>query len=151
MSIQPETANQRGVRLNISGLSKHYGTREVLRQAQLSIEPGQFVVIVGRSGCGKSTLLRLVAGLENATAGSIATDGKVQSGLAHNTRIMFQDARLLPWKRVTENVALGLPKAQRAAANAVPWPAPWCTSRACCCSMSRWARWTRSRASRCTV
>jgi sulfonate transport system ATP-binding protein len=119
MSIQQETANQRGVRLSISGLSKSYGTREVLRQAQLTIEPGQFVVIVGRSGCGKSTLLRLVAGLESATAGSIQADGKTQSGLAQDTRIMFQDARLLPWKRVTDNVALGLPKAQRAAANAV--------------------------------
>jgi sulfonate transport system ATP-binding protein len=102
--------------LTLHGLSKRYGEREVLRQAQLNIEPGQFVAIVGRSGCGKSTLLRLVAGLEKASAGSIAVDEKPLAGLSDDTRIMFQDARLLPWKRVVDNVALGLPKSQRAAA-----------------------------------
>jgi sulfonate transport system ATP-binding protein len=102
--------------LTLHGLSKRYGQREVLRQAQLNIEPGQFVAIVGRSGCGKSTLLRLVAGLEKASAGSIAVDEKPLAGLSDDTRIMFQDARLLPWKRVIDNVALGLPKSQRAAA-----------------------------------
>ena len=108
-----------GVRLQIQSLSKNYGTREVLRQTQLDIEPGQFVVIVGRSGCGKSTLLRLVAGLESATAGRIAVDGETLTGLSNDTRIMFQDSRLLPWKRVIDNVALGLPREQRAAASEV--------------------------------
>ena len=110
------TASPPGVRLQIDALSKHYGKREVLRQTELTIEPGQFVAIVGRSGCGKSTLLRLVAGLEPATAGRIFADGSVLTGLSAGTRIMFQDARLLPWKRVIDNVALGLPKQQRAAA-----------------------------------
>jgi sulfonate transport system ATP-binding protein len=105
-----------GARLQVQSLTKRYGEREVLRQAQLTIEPGQFVAIVGRSGCGKSTLLRLVAGLEQASAGSIAVNGQPLTGLSDDTRIMFQDARLLPWKRVIDNVALGLPKSQRAAA-----------------------------------
>lgn len=105
-----------GVRLDITGLTKRYGAREVLRQADLHIEPGQFVAIVGRSGCGKSTLLRLVAGLESATAGHISVDGQPLAGLSGDTRIMFQEARLLPWKRVVDNVALGLPDGQRAAA-----------------------------------
>ncbi|MDD2546095.1 MAG: ATP-binding cassette domain-containing protein [Burkholderiaceae bacterium] len=105
-----------GVRLEIQGLSKRYGPRDVLRQAHLGIEPGEFVAIVGRSGCGKSTLLRLVAGLETATGGRILADGELLTGLSDSTRIMFQDARLLPWKRVQDNVALGLPAAQAGAA-----------------------------------
>ncbi|HBH39431.1 MAG TPA: sulfonate ABC transporter ATP-binding protein, partial [Curvibacter sp.] len=107
---------QGGVRLEIRGLSKSYGQRQVLREADLVIEPGEFVAIVGRSGCGKSTLLRLVAGLEPASAGQLKLDGQSVDGLNNDTRIMFQDARLLPWKRVADNVALGLPKEQRALA-----------------------------------
>ena len=104
---------QDGVRLEIRGLSKFYGERQVLRQADLVIEPGEFVAIVGRSGCGKSTLLRLVAGLEPASDGTLKLDGQSVNGLNNDTRIMFQDARLLPWKRVADNVALGLPKEER--------------------------------------
>ncbi|RYF64614.1 MAG: ATP-binding cassette domain-containing protein, partial [Comamonadaceae bacterium] len=48
-----------GVKLEVRGVHKRYGEREVLRNTQLAIEPGQFIAIVGRSGCGKSTLLRL--------------------------------------------------------------------------------------------
>ncbi|QLA79659.1 ATP-binding cassette domain-containing protein [Acidovorax sp. JMULE5] len=105
-----------GVRLEVRGVDKCYGTRDVLKKTELVIEPGQFVAIVGRSGCGKSTLLRLVAGLESVSGGAIRLDGKDISGLSGDTRIMFQDSRLLPWKRVADNVALGLPPAQRGAA-----------------------------------
>ena len=105
-----------GVRLQVRGVDKHYGARHVLRHASLDIEPGEFVAIVGRSGCGKSTLLRLVAGLESATGGSIRIDGQDVRGLGAGTRIMFQDARLLPWRRVLDNVTLGLPRDQRARA-----------------------------------
>jgi len=100
-----------GLRLRLRNLSKSYGAREVLRNTQLEIEPGEFVAIVGRSGCGKSTLLRLVAGLESATNGSLQTDGQEIKGLRPDTRIMFQEARLLPWHRVLDNVLLGLPTA----------------------------------------
>ena len=93
-------------------LSKSYGRRRVLADIDLSIAPGEFVAIVGRSGCGKSTLLRLLAGLDEADAGAISVDGATR---AHDlnehhsdTRIMFQEARLLPWKSVLDNVALGL-------------------------------------------
>ena len=116
MTHKTAAFTQHGVALTLHGLTKRYGEREVLRQAQLRIEPGQFVAIVGRSGCGKSTLLRLVAGLENASAGSVAVDGAPLNGLSDDTRIMFQESRLLPWKRVIDNVALGLPKDQRNAA-----------------------------------
>lgn len=102
-----------GVRLEARRLHKRYGAREVLRNANLVIEPGQFVAIVGRSGCGKSTLLRLAAGLEEHGGGSLAIDGNEVEGLSGSTRIMFQDSRLLPWRRVIDNVALGLPQDRR--------------------------------------
>ena len=110
------TPTKQGARLEVRRLSKSFGTRLVLRDTDLLIEPGEFVAIVGRSGCGKSTLLRLVAGLEEPTHGELRIDGAAASGLREDTRIMFQDARLLPWKRVWDNVALGLPKAQQAKA-----------------------------------
>ena len=89
-------------------LSKRYCEREVLQQVDLRIAPGEFVAIVGRSGCGKSTLLRLLAGLEAADTGRITLDGDSRGQHQADIRIMFQDARLLPWKRVLDNVALGL-------------------------------------------
>ncbi|GAA5164536.1 ATP-binding cassette domain-containing protein [Viridibacterium curvum] len=112
MQINPSenaavAASGRGVALKVSDLVKRYGEREVLKGVSLDIAPGEFVAIVGRSGCGKSTLLRLVAGLESHQAGSIHYDGAQQDS-HHDTRIMFQDSRLLPWKRVVDNVALGL-------------------------------------------
>jgi len=110
------TNNTRGLQVQVESLIKNYGTREVLRRTQLSIAPGQFVAIVGRSGCGKSTLLRLIAGLESATAGNILIDHAPLSGVSKTTRIMFQDARLLPWKRVIDNVCLGLTPEQKPAA-----------------------------------
>ena len=102
-----------GVKLEARHLVKRYGEREVLRDTQLAIEPGEFIAIVGRSGCGKSTLLRLIAGLEAASGGQLVTDGRPVNGLHDDTRIMFQEARLLPWKRVLDNVTLGLPAEAR--------------------------------------
>lgn len=113
MTDKKVTFERRGEPLLLQGLSKRFGDREVLRNTQLRVEPGQFIAIVGRSGCGKSTLLRLVAGLETATAGSIRVNDQLLNGLSEDTRIMFQDARLLPWKRVVDNVALGLPPERR--------------------------------------
>ena len=100
-----------GVHLQLHGLHKRYGAREVLRSTQLDIRPGQFVAVVGRSGCGKSTLLRLIAGLEAASAGSVSIDGAAINAPHADTRVMFQEARLLPWRSVLHNVRLGLPHA----------------------------------------
>ncbi len=113
---RPAPKTGQGVRLEIRGLSKKYGARQVLQHTELVIEPGEFVAIVGRSGCGKSTLLRLVAGLEETTQGTIRLDGKDVKGLSDDTRIMFQDSRLLPWRRVIDNVTLGLARGNHAAA-----------------------------------
>ena len=98
-----------GVQLQTRQLTKRYGEREVLKQVQLDVKPGEFIAIVGRSGCGKSTLLRLVAGLEGASAGQLLIDEADAKAAKQDTRIMFQDARLLPWKRVLDNVILGQP------------------------------------------
>ena len=97
-----------GTSVSLLDVDKHYGERQVLHALDLRIEPGQFVAIVGRSGCGKSTLLRLVAGLEEASRGQLRLDDLPVDGLQPDTRIMFQEARLLPWRKVLDNVTLGL-------------------------------------------
>ncbi|HWW73274.1 MAG TPA: ATP-binding cassette domain-containing protein [Duganella sp.] len=109
----PAPLKRQGVSLALEGLSKSFGEREVLKDVRLELHPGEFVAVVGRSGCGKSTLLRAIAGLETADEGSIAI-GK--GAIGASIRIMFQEARLLPWKTVLENVALGLPRSLNAAA-----------------------------------
>ncbi len=93
-----------GAAIKVRALSKRYGERTVLEDIDLSIGAGEFVAVVGRSGCGKSTLLRLIAGLETPDAGTVGVGAGEGS-----TRLMFQEARLLPWKSVLDNVALGLP------------------------------------------
>ncbi|HEX7649072.1 MAG TPA: ATP-binding cassette domain-containing protein [Noviherbaspirillum sp.] len=112
--VSAAARQRRGVRVDVLGLQKSYSGRQVLKAVDLHIEPGEFVAIVGRSGCGKSTLLRLVAGLERIDAGQVRFDVS-----APEIRIMFQDSRLLPWKRVLDNVALGLPHSQGKAAEAL--------------------------------
>lgn len=103
----------KGLSLQLRKLRKSFGSRHVLTDIDLTIAPGEFVAIVGRSGCGKSTLLRLVAGLDQASAGELQVNGQGVHGLHAEARIMFQEPRLLPWQRVQDNVALGLPDAER--------------------------------------
>ena len=91
----------------LSGLTRRFGERVVLDGLNLSIPAGQFLAVVGRSGCGKSTLLRLLAGLDRADGGELRQPAQ------QSVRVMFQEARLLPWKSVLDNVALGLAPAQR--------------------------------------
>jgi sulfonate transport system ATP-binding protein len=110
---QAPAARRQGVALNLESVSKSFGARQVLHDVQLELHPGEFVAIVGRSGCGKSTLLRAIAGLETTDKGSIQVGA---GNLAASIRIMFQEARLLPWKTVLENVAIGLPRSLNAAA-----------------------------------
>jgi sulfonate transport system ATP-binding protein len=111
--------NTQGARLELRHVAKSFGERSVLAGTDIVITPGEFVAIVGRSGCGKSTLLRLVAGLDTPTGGQLLVDGAQAQGLRGDTRIMFQDARLLPWRRVVDNVTLGLPASKRQAATEV--------------------------------
>lgn len=98
----------RGIPLAVRQLRKAFGPREVLRDIDLHIPAGQFVAIVGRSGCGKSTLLRLLAGLDKPSSGQLLAGSAALSAAKDDTRLMFQEARLLPWKKVIDNVGLGL-------------------------------------------
>ncbi|MEG2682657.1 aliphatic sulfonates ABC transporter ATP-binding protein [Citrobacter sp.] len=97
-----------GTPLLLSGVTKRYGANTVLNQLDLHIPAGQFVAVVGRSGGGKSTLLRLLAGLESPNAGELLAGTTPLADIQDDTRMMFQDARLLPWKSVIDNVGLGL-------------------------------------------
>lgn len=124
----------KGTPLLIEGIRKTFGEREVLQGIELNIPAGEFVAVVGRSGCGKSTLLRLLAGLDQPSAGQLLAGNGPLAAVREDTRLMFQDARLLPWKKVIDNVGLGLsghwqPKALEALAavgladRAYEWPA----------------------------
>lgn len=96
-----------GADVRIVDVHKSFGAKNVLVGIDLHVEPREFVALVGRSGCGKSTLLRLVAGLERPTSGNVLVSGAPLAGINQQARMMFQDARLLPWLHVGENVALG--------------------------------------------
>ncbi|MDA8485750.1 aliphatic sulfonates ABC transporter ATP-binding protein [Pseudomonas resinovorans] len=99
---------KRGIPLALRGIGKSFGEREVLKGIDLLIPAGQFVAVVGRSGCGKSTLLRLLAGLDQPSRGELLAGSAPLEDAREDTRLMFQDSRLLPWKRVIDNVGLGL-------------------------------------------
>jgi sulfonate transport system ATP-binding protein len=98
----------RGTPLVLNGVTKRYGQNTILNGLDLHIPAGQFVAVVGRSGGGKSTLLRLLAGLEKPQSGEILAGSTPLAQIQDDTRMMFQDARLLPWKSVIDNVGLGL-------------------------------------------
>lgn len=86
------------------------GARDVLRGLDLDLPSGEILAVVGPSGCGKSTLLRLVAGLDSPTEGLIRIGGTAIRGTDPRTAVAFQEPRLLPWRTLEHNVALGLPR-----------------------------------------
>ena len=90
---------------------KRFGSTEILHGIDVTIDNGTFVVLLGPSGCGKSTLLRMIAGLEEITAGEIAIDGKVVNNVPPKDRdiaMVFQNYALYPHMKVAENMAFGL-------------------------------------------
>ncbi len=112
LAPSPEPS-QLGADVDIHGLGKRFGDKQVLRGLDLAVPAGQFLAIVGRSGCGKSTLLRLIAGLDAPDAGAIALADSSESPAPSIARVMFQEPRLLPWARVLANVEVGLGLARR--------------------------------------
>jgi len=98
--------------LVIKNLNKVYnGTVEVLKNVNIEAEKGEFIVLVGPSGCGKSTLLRMIAGLEDITAGTIEIGGKVVNNVPPAKRdiaMVFQDYALYPHMSVEQNLSFGL-------------------------------------------
>ena len=85
------------------------GVHDVLAGIDLDLAPGSTVALLGASGSGKSTLLRLVAGLDTPTAGAVRVGGEEVRGVHPRTAVVFQEPRLLPWRDLAGNVALGLP------------------------------------------
>ncbi|MBC7478951.1 MAG: ABC transporter ATP-binding protein, partial [Pseudorhodobacter sp.] len=109
--------------VEIRGLAKSFGALTVIQSLDLSVEKGEFCALLGPSGCGKSTLLRLIAGLEDATQGSVHINGRDVTDMAPADRqiaMVFQSYALYPHMTVAENIAFslevqGMPKAQRLA------------------------------------
>jgi sulfonate transport system ATP-binding protein len=101
------------VAASVRGLTRRFGARTVLADLDLDIAQGEFIALIGRSGSGKSTLLRALAGLDSEVTGQVVTAGPVS--------VAFQEPRLVPWKKVLANVALGLrtPDPQALARNAL--------------------------------
>ena len=97
--------------VRLEELSRHYGTVVALDHLDLTLNPGELVVLLGPSGCGKTTTLRLLAGLEDADAGRVVVGGKDITGLSAAKRDMgmvFQAYSLFPHMTVRQNVAFGL-------------------------------------------
>jgi len=97
--------------LELRGLAKSFGAQTVLERIDLAVGDGEMVVIVGASGCGKSTLLRLVAGLEQPSAGAVVLDGRDVTGrdpAERDIAMVFQNYALYPHMSVFDNMAYGL-------------------------------------------
>ncbi|MBB5081619.1 ABC transporter ATP-binding protein [Nonomuraea endophytica] len=101
-----DTGRLTAAAVRIHGLTRSYGERVILDALDLEIPAGEFVALLGQSGSGKSTLLRALAGLDYDVAGT----GRVE--VPEQVSVVFQDARLLPWQRVLDNVILGLDGAE---------------------------------------
>ena len=101
-------------RINIRGVSKQFfdiaQSQEILALQDIDLEVGhaEFLTIIGQSGCGKSTLLNVIAGFEQASAGSIEIDGKPVTRPGPDRGVVFQEYALFPWLTVYENIAFGL-------------------------------------------
>lgn len=98
--------------LNVSDLSVTYtdekGSLQALQQISFTIDPEQFICIVGPSGSGKSTLLKILAGLLIPTQGQVVLNGKRLQGPRKGVGVVFQKTNLMPWRTVIENITLPL-------------------------------------------
>ncbi len=104
-------------RLELKNINKIYPDgAHIIKDANLTIEDGEFTVFVGPSGCGKSTMLRMVAGLEEISSGEMCLDGEVVNNLSPTDRgigMVFQSYALYPHMTVFENIAFGLKLAKK--------------------------------------
>jgi multiple sugar transport system ATP-binding protein len=105
--------------LSIKNVNKSFGKVEVLKNINIEVEEGEFVIFVGPSGCGKSTLLRVIAGLESATSGDVEIAGELVNNAPPSNRgiaMVFQSYALYPHLTVRNNMSLGLKQAKQPAA-----------------------------------
>lgn len=120
MSHSASIANRRGddttppappADLKLERLTKRFGSFTAVDDVSLEVAQGEFVTLLGPSGCGKTTTLRIIAGLEQATSGTVSIQGKVANRIPphqRNVNTVFQNYALLPHLSVFENVAFGL-------------------------------------------
>lgn len=109
--------------IQLQNVSKSFGAVDVIRNVSLDIPDGEFVILVGPSGCGKSTLLRMIAGLEDISAGQVIIGGKLANAIPakqRNLAMVFQSYALYPHMKVADNMSFalklaGVPKAEIAA------------------------------------
>jgi len=97
--------------ISLNGIQKSFGETEVLKNINLDIKDGEFLILIGPSGCGKSTLMNLIAGLEDLTGGEIVIDGKDVSEESPKNRdiaMVFQSYALYPTMNVARNICFGL-------------------------------------------
>jgi ABC-type nitrate/sulfonate/bicarbonate transport system ATPase subunit len=117
LKIEPR-AGRGAHALEISGVSKRFDVAghgvQALSDINLTVDPGEFLTIVGASGCGKSTLLRLILGLDTAYDGDIRVNGKPVERPGLDRSIVFQEHRLLPWLTVEANVGAALRRSRLA-------------------------------------
>ncbi|MQA98567.1 MAG: ATP-binding cassette domain-containing protein, partial [Streptosporangiales bacterium] len=94
--------------IEVGGVGKEFGAVRALSDVSLTVGAGEFVSVVGPSGCGKSTLLEIIGGLQSPGSGSVKVGGAPLTGPRDETAIIFQDAAMLPWRTVLDNVAFAL-------------------------------------------
>ncbi|MXR40474.1 ATP-binding cassette domain-containing protein [Halobaculum sp. WSA2] len=107
-------SSRRRPRVSIEGVGRQYdspqGVVQALEGVSFGVEAGEFVCIVGQSGSGKTTLFRIIAGLEDATSGTVYLGGDPVEGPGPNLGLVFQEYHLFPWRTVAGNVGFGLEK-----------------------------------------
>jgi NitT/TauT family transport system ATP-binding protein len=109
-AFPPRTDGVAAARIEARGVRKEFETRSglvtALDDVTLTVEPGEFCVIVGPSGCGKTTFLRMLAGLETPSEGSLVVTGR--GGSSPSNAMVFQGRSVFPWLTVRQNIAYGL-------------------------------------------
>lgn len=88
-------------------IDKKYDEKQVFRDLNLEVAPGEFVCLIGPSGCGKTTLLHMIAGLENPTSGRILVNDSRVEGPDYRRGVVFQSPHLYPWMSTRENIEVG--------------------------------------------
>ena len=111
MSIaSPALSTAAALGVSLSGVSRVFDSKVVLRDVDLTVAPGEIIALIGASGCGKSTLLRQISGLDLPSSGAIAINGERVTGIDLRCSVGFQEPRLLPWRTLEQNALLGLPR-----------------------------------------
>lgn len=112
MTPPSQTKGEPPSKLSLRGVGKHFQTRGLNLQAlddiSLDVPEGEFICLLGPSGCGKSTLLNIIAGLEQADAGTLLCDGEAVTAPRRERMMMFQESALFPWLDVLDNVLFSL-------------------------------------------